>query len=259
MNRDLTHALSSGRSATHDQTLAVYRLMDTLRARYPHLEIESCSSGGGRADYEILRRSDRIWVSDCNDPVERQAIQRSFSIFFPPEVMGSHVGPAAAHTTARTASLAMRGLTALFGHMGMEADLRAFSEMERTQLAALISLHKAHRDLLHGGRLTRLTHPDANCLALMVANEASALVSAAQVETPATSVLAHLRVPGLKSADQFDVRMISKAPRSARWIPPLLKGQTLRLSGAALAGPGLPLPVLRAGEAAVFELIKVQP
>ena len=118
-------------------------------------------------------------------------------------------------------------------------ELLDLTTADWTQLAALISLHKAHRNLLHGGRLTRLIHPDANCLALMVANEASALVSAAQVETPATSVLAHLRVPGLKSADRFDVRMISKAPRSARWIPPLLKGQTLRLSGAALALPAV--------------------
>ena len=259
MNRDLTHALSAGRSAAHSQTLAVYRLMDGLKARYPNLEIESCSSGGGRADYEILKRTDRIWVSDCNDPVERQAIQRSFSIFFPPEVMGSHIGPAAAHTTARTASLAMRGLTALFGHMGMEADLRAFTPEERQQLSALIALHKVHRDLLHGGRLARLIHPDPSCLAFMVSNDTRALVSAAQVETPATSVLAHLRVPGLASEAQYDVRMISKAPRSARWIPPLLKGQTLRLSGAALGAAGLPLPVLRAGEAVVFELTRVIP
>ncbi|HQN52708.1 MAG TPA: alpha-galactosidase, partial [Phenylobacterium sp.] len=101
MNRDLTHAASRGRPASRRQTLAVYALIDRLRAAHPDVEIESCASGGGRADFEILKRTDRIWTSDCNDPVERQTIQQGFSIFFPPEVMGAHVGPAASHTTAR--------------------------------------------------------------------------------------------------------------------------------------------------------------
>ena len=94
MNRDLTHAVSAGRAATHRQTLAVYGLIDALRAAHPHVEIESCASGGARADYEILRRTERIWPSDCIDPIERQAIQRAFSIFFPPEVSGGARGRA---------------------------------------------------------------------------------------------------------------------------------------------------------------------
>ncbi|MDE2487248.1 MAG: alpha-galactosidase, partial [Alphaproteobacteria bacterium] len=75
MNRDLTHPASGGRPASRAQVLAVYALMDRLRAAHPTVEIESCASGGGRADYEILRRTDRIWTSDCNDPLERQSIQ----------------------------------------------------------------------------------------------------------------------------------------------------------------------------------------
>ena len=68
MNRDLTHAASRGRPASHRQTLAVYALIDRLRAAHPAVEIESCSSGGGRADFEILKRTDRVWISDNNDP-----------------------------------------------------------------------------------------------------------------------------------------------------------------------------------------------
>lgn len=136
MNRDLTHAASDGQPAVHRQTLALYALIDRLRADHPHVEIESCSSGGARADYEILKRTDRIWTSDCNDPIERQQIQRQFSIFFPPEVMGSHVGPRHAHTTARITSLEMRAVTALFGHMGIEGNIADFSEGEKSQLAA---------------------------------------------------------------------------------------------------------------------------
>ncbi len=52
MNRDLTHAASLGRPASHCQTLAAYALIDPCAA-HPGVEIESCASGGGRADYEI--------------------------------------------------------------------------------------------------------------------------------------------------------------------------------------------------------------
>src|SRR4029077_14068096 len=61
-NRDLIDAghPSSGRAGVHDQTVAVYSLMDELRRRHPSVEIESCSSGGARIDLEVLRHTDRV-------------------------------------------------------------------------------------------------------------------------------------------------------------------------------------------------------
>jgi hypothetical protein len=56
-----------------------------VSAEFPSLEIESCASGGARADLGILRYTSRLWTSDTNDPLERQTIQRGFSYFFPPE------------------------------------------------------------------------------------------------------------------------------------------------------------------------------
>ncbi|CAN5860342.1 alpha-galactosidase [soil metagenome] len=259
MNRDLTHALSGGRAAVHNQTLAVYALMDRLRAAHPTVEIESCSSGGGRADYEILRRTDRIWTSDCNDPIERQAIQRGFSIFFPPEVMGSHVGATASHTTARTSTLDLRAMTALGGHMGIEADLRAFTPDERDRLAAAIAVHKSLRADLHAGRTLRLEHPDPGCLAFANVGADRTLVSAAQVETSKAAALAPLRVLGLEPDTAYEVAMINPPERPFAVMKrriPLVKGDTLTATGAMLAQTGIALPVMRAGEIAVFRLTR---
>ena len=257
MNRDLTHPVSGGRAAVHRQTLAVYGLIDDLRAKHPHVEIESCASGGGRADFEILRRTDRIWTSDCNDPVERQAIQRSFSLFFPPEIMGSHVGPRASHTTARDTGIGFRAWTAFFGHFGIEADLRAMTLRERELLAQVIELHKQHRALLHAGRTLRLSHPDAGMTAMMVVGEAGALVSAAQVGTPATATLGPLRLSGLDPAATYRVTLLnppSHPQRTMKSTPSTLTGQGFEASGTALIHQGLPLPVLRAQEIAVYHL-----
>src|SRR5207302_3308270 len=114
---------AADRPVNHAQVPALYRLLDTLKERHPALEIESCASGGGRVDLGILARTDRVWASDCNDPVERQAIQRWTAQLLPPELIGAHVGPEASHTTARVSSDVFRLTTALFGHAGIEQDI----------------------------------------------------------------------------------------------------------------------------------------
>ena len=72
-NRDLVDAGSGpeGVARVREHTLAVYRLLDELKAAHPGLEIESCASGGARVDLGILDRTDRIWTSDSLDPLER--------------------------------------------------------------------------------------------------------------------------------------------------------------------------------------------
>lgn len=257
MNRDLTHPASRGRAAARRQVLAVYGLMDRLRAAHPHVEIESCASGGGRADYAVLAGTERIWTSDCNDPLERQSIQDGFSIFFPPEVMGAHVGPEASHTTARTASLEMRSLTAIFGHFGIEADLRDLSAAERTQLAGAVALYKQMRPLLHAGRHVRLSPPDPGARAFLVTNGTEALVSVAQLSTPATAVLPPLKLAGLDGDARYGVRLLNPAARwraAMKFRPALAAGERLSATGLELAVLGLPMPILRAGEIALFHL-----
>ena len=42
-------------------------------------------------------------------------------------------------------------------------------------------------------------------------------------------------------------------------LTPLVKGESLRATGQMLAKTGLPLPVMRAGEIAVFRLTRIRP
>lgn len=78
------------------QTRGSYALIDRLRATFPHVEIESCASGGGRIDFGILQRTHRVWLSDSNDAVERLRMQHNAALFLPMVVTGSHVGRAPA-------------------------------------------------------------------------------------------------------------------------------------------------------------------
>ncbi|WP_372438585.1 alpha-galactosidase [Cellulomonas dongxiuzhuiae] len=152
-NRDLVDAGHGpdGVPGVHGQTLAVYRLLDDLRARHPRIEIESCSSGGARIDLEILQRTDRVWASDCIDALERRSIQPWTNLLIPLELIGAHIGSGTAHSTGRSASLGFRAGTALFGHLGIEWDLREADDAQRVELAAWVALYKEVRGLLHTG------------------------------------------------------------------------------------------------------------
>jgi alpha-galactosidase len=51
-----------------DYTLSLYKILDRIRQKYPHLPIMLCSGGGGRTDYGALKYFTEFWPSDDTDP-----------------------------------------------------------------------------------------------------------------------------------------------------------------------------------------------
>jgi alpha-galactosidase len=250
-NRDLVEPGSTThrRAGVHDQTLAVYRLIDELKARHPGLEIESCSSGGARADLGILERTDRIWASDCIDALERQEIQRWTGLLLPPELVGAHVGSPVAHSTGRAHTLAFRAGTALFGHLGVEWDLRNADAAERAELARWIALYKDRRALLHTGSVVHTDHADTSLLVhgVVAADRSEAVYALVAVATSALYPPGRVRLVGLDP--DADYRLAPLAPASD---VPSVSGQTpppwwtdgVVLPGRVLADVGVQAPYL---------------
>ena len=147
-NRDLILAGDGERSRMLRQTTACYRLMDQLSSEFDWLEIESCSSGGARADWGILKYTGRVWTSDSIDAIDRAKIQRGYSYFNPPEIMGAHVGHAEAHLTGREIGIHTRAIVALQGQYGYEVDARKLDAQEKQLLQHYVSLYKKHRSCL---------------------------------------------------------------------------------------------------------------
>ncbi|KHT04337.1 alpha-galactosidase [Pectobacterium brasiliense] len=253
MNRELVQPGHEGRLAADAQTRQFYRLLDTLRQRFPHVEFESCASGGGRIDYGVLERTQRFWVSDNNDALERQTIQRGMSYFFPPEVMGQHIGHARCHATYRRHTIAFRGLTALFGHMGIELDPVKADDDELEGYRHYIQLHKTLRPLLHSGTTWRVEMPDDTVQVTgVVSNDRQhAVFQVAQLRMPAYSLAGTLRFPGLQPDTRYEVTLLDgpeiKTVREGggtmRELPPWLR-QPIVVSGDWLMQAGLALPVL---------------
>jgi alpha-galactosidase len=258
-NRDLTEAGHDGRASTHEQTLAAYRLFDALRATHPDVEIESCSSGGARVDLGILERTDRVWASDCNDALERQTIQRWTQSVLPPELVGSHVGPPTSHTTGRTHDLSFRAATALFGHFGMEWDIREAEGEVLAELKDAVALYKKHRALLHSGVAVHADLIDpAYLLHGVVAQDASeALFAFVSVASSFAEHPGRVQFPGLDPERRYRVRVAFPSgshPFIQRQAPGWL-ATGFEATGLALAAVGLPMPILNPEQAIVLEIV----
>ncbi len=262
-NRDLVEGgdRRSGEARVHRQTLATYRLMDELRRRHPQLEIESCASGGGRIDLGMLQHTDRVWASDCIDALERQRIQRWTGMLLPPELVGSHVGAPTAHTTRRTHSLAFRAATALFGHFGIEWDLRTASAQELSELARWVELYKQERQLIHSGRVFRSDYPDDAYWSHGVMSESAdyALVAFVALDTVVAAQPGRIRIAGLRATGRYRVEPVDlsmPALVSGASGPPAWITDPVTVSGALLGSVGLQAPMLYPEQAFLFRVVR---
>ena len=249
MNCDLSHpGDSSGVPRAFAQVGALYALLDRVRDAHPHVEIESCSSGGARADMGVLAHSDRVWTSDSNDALDRQVIQRGASFFLPLEVLGCHVGPAKCHVTGRRLSMEMRAATALMGHMGLELNLLTERTADLDVLKNAIDLHKKHRALLHNGDVFRLdSAPQLITSGVIARDKSEALYSVAYVASDVKVLPGRFQFTGLDPQRSYRLQLIwpsdwqaIKGPSAIETLD--LNGEGAIFSGAALVHGGLQLP-----------------
>jgi alpha-galactosidase len=249
-NRDLIDAGHSprGEAGVHAQTLALYRLLDELRARHPGVEIESCSSGGARVDLGILERTDRVWASDCIDALERQQIQRWTTQLLPPELIGSHVGSPVSHTTGRRHTVDFRAGSALFDHFGIEWDLTSAPAEDQARLTRWVRLYKQLRGLLHTGTVVRADHPDEALWVhgVVAADTSRAVYALVATATTVWSPPGRVRLPGLDPEAVYRVAPLPPGDRiegpAESDLPWWSTGVQLR--GRVLADIGVQAPVL---------------
>lgn len=157
MNRYATEPGSvAGRAVWRAHVHGLYRIMDTLRARHPGLDIQSCSGGGGRVDLGILSRCDQAWTSDNTDAITRTRIQDGFSLAYPPRAMECWVTDETNYLTKRTSSLDLRFDVAMRGVLGIGTPLTALAAEELGEYRSHIAFYKTIRPVVQNGDLYRL-------------------------------------------------------------------------------------------------------
>ncbi|WP_342068725.1 alpha-galactosidase [Yoonia algicola] len=227
------------------QTRGSYALIDRLRADFPHVEIESCASGGGRIDFGILQRTQRVWLSDSNDALERLRIQHDAALFLPLSVTGSHVGPRHCHTSGRTLDISFRAWVAAQRHMGFEMDPRELDAHEAAVLTEVTSWWKQNRDWMQNADILRLDSADPAVIAeqQLARDKDRFVVFAGKAATSAQIAPRPLRLTGLEPDTMYRIDLINRNTlhHLSRGTTALKDG-ALELSGAYLMRHGVTLP-----------------
>jgi alpha-galactosidase len=265
-NRDLVESGDAhGRPGVHGQTLAVYRLMAMLKERFPALEIESCSSGGSRVDLGVLEYTDRVWVSDCIDPLDRQSMMRWTGQLLPPELLGAHIASGVSHTTGRSHTVAFRAGTAFPGHLGIEWDLARASAEELAELTAWVALHKRHRALLHHGVVVRVDQPEPTLYVsgVVAPDRAEAIFQVATIGRAEVSPRGRATLSGLHPDRQYRISPVvvdganvgvDPSPWWATASADPIGGAPV-MSGRVLQNVGIELPLLLPERIAMLHLV----
>ena len=150
------------------------KVVDRIRAKYKDVVIQCCASGGGRANWGMLRDFDEFWVSDNTDAFQRIYMQYGTSYFFPAIAMACHISAVPNHTVFRTTSLKYRIDVAMSGRLGMEIQPKNMTDEETALCKKAISQYKEIRPVVQMGDLYRLVSPYDNegLASLMYVSEA---------------------------------------------------------------------------------------
>ena len=150
------------------------KVVDRIRAKYKDVVIQCCASGGGRANWGMLRDFDEFWVSDNTDAFQRIYMQYGTSYFFPAIAMACHISAVPNHTVFRTTSLKYRIDVAMSGRLGMEIQPKSMTDEEKALCKKAISQYKEIRPVVQMGDLYRLVSPYDNegLASLMYVSEA---------------------------------------------------------------------------------------
>ena len=142
-----------------DYIQGYYKVLDRIRAKYPKVLLQSCSSGGGRMDYGVLRWANEVWTSDNTDAYCRAYMQYGASLIYPVQILGSHISATPNHQTGRILPLKFRCDMAATARLGMEIQPKLLNDAEKDYVRKYLDAYKQYRDIVFDGDLYRLCSP----------------------------------------------------------------------------------------------------
>ena len=142
-----------------DYVQNLYSILAELRAKYPRVEIESCSGGGSRVDLGIMRYADQVWPSDNTDAFDRLLIQDGFTYAYAPGLMMAWVTDSPSWVNQRTLSLEYRFLSSMQGSLGIGANLNNWKPGDFATAKKMVEQYKQIREIVQRGSLYRLISP----------------------------------------------------------------------------------------------------
>ncbi|MDR1682065.1 MAG: alpha-galactosidase, partial [Candidatus Symbiothrix sp.] len=192
-----------------DYTRGLYNVYERIRAHYPDIMIQLCSSGGGRLDFGALRFHDEFWTSDNTNPSDRVFIQYSTNHFFPAIASAAHVSTSPNHQTGIVSPLKFRFDVAMSGRLGMELQPKHIQGNERDFARQAIENYKKIRPIVQFGDLYRIASPYAEegwtSLNYVSKDKKEAVLFAYSLKTHARTKYLEVKLKGLDSAKKYKI------------------------------------------------------
>lgn len=229
-----------------DYVRGLYKVLERIKDKYPHLPMMLCSGGGGRSDYEALRYFTEFWPSDNTDPIERLFIQWGFSHVFPAKVLCAHVT-----SWNSKASIKFRTDVAMMGKMGFDIDLSTLKEREVAFCQQAVQTYNALKPVIWDGDLYRLVSPYSgqHTSSMYVSKDnCEAVVFAFDIYPRYAEKLLPVRLQGLEADKMYRVREINRMSDTTE-----AEEGTL-YSGEYLMTIGLPLFTTRSLNSRILEV-----
>lgn len=213
-NRTMTNAYSSYLKANQSHlyiayTEGLYKVLERVRAKYPHVPMMLCSGGGGRADYGALKYFTEFWPSDNTDGAERVYIQWGYSNFFPANTISAHI------THWGKQSLKFRTDVAMMGKMGYDIDMKDFTPEEVAFSNAAVANYKRLSPVIWFGDLYRLVSPyEENRAVLMYTDttKTKAVLYAYTMQPRFREPFMPVRLEGLDPAKSYRLKEVNLLP-----------------------------------------------
>lgn len=256
MNRSICDKFSNALPAerqgefAHRYILGLYRVLEVLGQRFPHVLFEGCNGGGGRFDAGMLYYTPQIWCSDNSDAISRLDIQYGTSFGYPVSTVGAHVSAIPNHQTSRVTPFATRGIVAMSGSFGYELDITKLTDEEKSEIKVQIAQFHKFYDLIQYGSYYRLLPPESGCSVWEFAAKdgSEALLNAVYRHVEANAPYPHVNVQGLIDYALYRVEICNTNLNECqkeillRFFPQLYPQCSAPLSGVALKKGGLPIP-----------------
>ncbi|KAI9359479.1 alpha-galactosidase [Pilaira anomala] len=212
------------------------------------ITFETCSSGGGRSDMSILKKSESSWPSDNTRPDARLMIQYGNSLVVPPDMMSSWVTDSPGNDNRTVYPISYRFHVSFMGALGIGSDLNHLSEAELKEYKGWVKIYHDIRHVMQRGNLNWLVAPPHANKETSARETYTAVTQTTNDKQDESVVLAFRQysafffpLPPVKLRDlnknkEYKVTIWSSSPDK-----PVFTG---KMSGGALMGKGLKLPYL---------------
>lgn len=188
----------------------LYEIWKRINDKYPHVLLENCASGGGRADFGLGKYSDRVNRSDNSDPIDVLKIHEGFSTIFLPRLAGG-AGNVAVNPhpmNGRNVPLKYRAYLGMTGSMSIGVNILKSDETELKELSKYITKYKEIRHITQNSYLIRLSSAFDNSYTVweyLAFNKKNAVIFVFANNMNFKSFVPMLKLRGLDENKNYDI------------------------------------------------------